>query len=71
MTNRIWQNFLASNIHRGINKVAAQKSSSNIVPLSVSHIDYQCPISHKDKDMVEQLIVHSQSIKRTYTMPWA
>ena len=28
MTNRIWQNFLASNIHRGINKVAAQKSSS-------------------------------------------
>ena len=29
MTNRIWQNFLASNIHRGINKVAAQKSSSN------------------------------------------
>ena len=30
MTNRIWQNFLASNIHRGINKVAAQKSSSKI-----------------------------------------
>ena len=30
MTNRIWQNFLASNIHRGINNVAAQKSSSNI-----------------------------------------
>ena len=29
MTNRIWQNFLASNIHRGINKVAAQKSSSS------------------------------------------
>ena len=29
MTNRIWQNFLNSNIHRGINKVAAQKSSSS------------------------------------------